>query len=605
VTRRRALVVAALVAVTAISTALRAVVPIWVLADPVEDDLLFVRLGTSLREGDWLGPYSFRTLQKGPGFPAFLAVVHQTHLPYLVAVHLVHLLACAAAAAAIGRATGSRRLGCWIYVVLALDPSYFGWGASRVLRDDWYSSLSLLLFALAALALPGRRAAGRTATRWVRLAATGVAAGAVLGAYWLTRAEHPWLLPALAWLLVAAAVLRRQRAGGPRTWRGWLVAAGPVAAGTAIAVAVLAAGIGAVAAQNQRSYGVSLTDNFAGGQFARLYSTWQSVHAGPERRYVPISKAQRLAVYRVSPAAAELEPALEGVEQGFVAGSCQRYRVCDDITAGLIPYAIRNATVRAGRADSEPAAQRYWGLVADQIAAACSDGRLSCGRPMPMMLPSLSQIYVSTFAASAWSSFRWLAIYGPAQTGRSPSAGSARNWALFHQSVNGVPATLPEQQSRERAGLDRARYLVVLRVAYAAGLLVTLLLAVVGYVLALRRRPPGWAPLWILGTAAGLAVAGRVLLLALIDSTSFATARASNYALPAVSFLLIFSVLGAVLLVRCVSRTGRVRGDAPVRPEPIPWVPPTPGRAAAGRTRIVSRITSAGGPGPARPARPW
>jgi hypothetical protein len=189
---------------------------------------------------------------------------------------------------------------------------------------------------------------------------------------------------------------------------------------------------------------------------------------------------------------------------------------------------------------------------------------------MPMMLPSLSQIHVSTFMASAWSSFRWLASYGPAQTARSPSSGSVRNWALFHQSVNGVPDTLQEQLSQERAGLDRARYLVVLRVAYATGLLVTLLLGLAGYVLAPRRRPPGWAPLWILGTAAGLAVLGRVLLLALIDSTSFATAEASNYALPAVSFLLIFSFLGTVLLVRSVSRTGRVRGAGTVRTAPIP-----------------------------------
>jgi hypothetical protein len=453
VSRRRALVVAALVAVTAISTALRAVVPLWVLADAVEDDQLFVRLGSALRAGDWLGPYTVRTLQKGSGFPAFLAVAQQTHLPYLVAVHLLHLGACAAAAGAIGR-IGGRRLGCLAYAVLALDPAYYGWGASRVLRDSWYSSLSLLLFALAALALSAARPAGptadRVAVRWVRVGLIGVVAGAVLAAYWLTRAEHPWLLPALAWLVVAAAVLRQRRGGRP-TWRGWLAAAGPVAAGCAIAVAVLALGVGAVAARNQRAYGVALTDDFAGGQFPRLYSQWQSVHAGPERRYVPIGKAKRLAVYRVSPAAAEIEANLEGPQQNFVAGSCRRYGVCDDITAGLIPYAIRNATVSAGRAPSEPAAQRYWGLVADQIAAACKDGRLSCGRPLPMMLPDPSGIDVSAFAASAWSSFGWLAVYGPAETARAPSNGSARSWALFHHIVNGVPDTPAEQ------GADRAR----------------------------------------------------------------------------------------------------------------------------------------------------
>ena len=162
VTRRRTLVVAGLAAVTILSTILRLLVPLWVIGDAVEDDQLFVRLGSSLREGAWLGPFDTRTLQKGPAFPAFLAAAQLTRLPYLLAVHLVHLLACAAAAAAIGRAAGSRSIGCWLYVVLALDPSFYGWGASRVLRDNWYSSVCLLLFALAALALPGSGSGGRS-----------------------------------------------------------------------------------------------------------------------------------------------------------------------------------------------------------------------------------------------------------------------------------------------------------------------------------------------------------------------------------------------------------------------------------------------------------
>ncbi len=404
-TRRRTLVVAGLAAVTILSTILRLLVPLWVIGDAVEDDQLFVRLGSSLRDGAWLGPFDTRTLQKGPAFPAFLALAQQTRLPYLLVVHLVHLLACAAAAGAIGRAAGSRQIGCWLYVVLALDPSYYGWGASRVLRDNWYSSVCLLLFALAALALPGSGSGGpAVASRWARRALAGVAAGLVLAGYWLTRAEHPWLLPAIAAVLAAAVVFRQHRQHRLRPagrWRGWLVAAGPVVGCAAVAVAVLAATTWGVAAQNRRAYGASLTDDFAGGQFARLYSTWQSVHAGPARRYVPISRPQRLAVYRVSGAAAGLEPALEGAQQGFVVGSCRRHRVCDDITAGLIPYAIRNATASAGEARTEEQAQRYWGLVADQIAAACSDGRLSCGRPMPTMLPSPSRISVGAFVASA------------------------------------------------------------------------------------------------------------------------------------------------------------------------------------------------------------
>ena len=271
----------------------------------------------------------------------------------------------------------------------------------------------------------------------------------------------------------------------------------------------------------------------------------------------------------MSVAASRLQPALEGAQQGFVAGSCRRHRVCDDITAGLIPYAIRNATVSAGEARTEEQAQRYWGLVADQIAAACSDGRLSCGRPMPTMLPSPSRISVTALVASAWSSFRWMATYRPADTARPPSTGSARNWALFQRTVNGLPATLQEHQQQERVGLARARYLAVLRLAYQAAVLLLLPLALAGYVLAPVRRPPRWSAVWVLGVAAGVAVLGRVLLLALIDSTSFLTAQASNYALPAMSFLLVFTALGVVLLLRCWPGASGL-----VRPRRPPWTWP-------------------------------
>src|SRR3954471_132435 len=39
------------------------------------DDMLFVKLGGYLAEGKWLGPYDQFTLMKGPGYPAFLAIV--------------------------------------------------------------------------------------------------------------------------------------------------------------------------------------------------------------------------------------------------------------------------------------------------------------------------------------------------------------------------------------------------------------------------------------------------------------------------------------------------------------------------------------------------
>ncbi|MDQ6927915.1 MAG: hypothetical protein M3159_04540 [Actinomycetota bacterium] len=540
-----------------LSIILRMISPLWVIADAAEDDQLFVRLGSFLQKG-WLGPFNERTLQKGPAYPAFLAVAHQTHLPYLFVIQVVHLAACGATAFAVWRLVRSKWIAFGIYVVLALDPAYFGYSAGRLLRDNWYSSVCLLLFALAALALPRPGpGASRGRSRWLAVGGVGLTSGFVLASYWLGRAEHPWMFPAIAVLLAGGVVARRRRLRmnpeptPERTyWREWTAAAAPVVVGTVLAVTVLGAAIFTVSWRNERAYGAFITDDLSGGEFARLYEVWQSVHAGPARRFVPISKPQRLAVYEVSRAARELQPSLEGSLQSWIIPGCQQLKVCDDIAAGWIPFALRGATAAAGHIETEAAAQSYWGRVADQITGACASGLLACARPMPMMLPSPSRFSPREFASSMWAGIRYLAGYHVADTERPFSTGTGINWTLFHDNVNGLPSALPRYRADESSALPRVRNLKVLRWVYSVAMFVLVPAALVGFVFALALRPRGLRTLWILGAAAGLAALGRLLLLALIDSTSFLVSAQPNYELPGVSFLLIFTVVGVVLLMR-------------------------------------------------------
>ena len=499
-TRRRTLVVAGLAAVTILSTILRLLVPLWVIGDAVEDDQLFVRLGSSLRDGAWLGPFDTRTLQKGPAFPAFLAVAQQTRLPYLLVVHLVHLLACAAAAGAIGRAAGSRPIGCWLYVVLALDPSYYGWGASRVLRDNWYSSVCLLLFALAALALPGSGSGGpAVASRWARRVLAGVAAGLVLAGYWLTRAEHPWLLPAIATVLAAAVVFRRHRLRPAGRWRGWLVAAGPVIGCAAVAVAVLAATTWGVAAQNRRAYGVSLTDDFAGGQFA---APVQHLAERPRGSRPPVRPDQPAAAPRRLPGERRGRPAAAG--PGGTAAGIRRRQL--PAPAGLRRHHRRADPVRDPQRDRQRGRGPHRGAGPALLGAGRRRDRGGVLRRAAVLRPADADDAAQPVPGQRGRlrgvgvvGFRWLATYGPADTDRPPSTGSAGNWALFHRTVNGLPATLRGTPEPERVGLARARYLAVLRLAYQAAVLVLLPVALAGYVLAPLRRPARWAAVWVLG----------------------------------------------------------------------------------------------------------
>ncbi len=56
------------------------------------DDMLFIELATNIKDTGWLGPYTYRTLAKGPFYPIFLAVNSSLGLPLLLSQNLLHLL---------------------------------------------------------------------------------------------------------------------------------------------------------------------------------------------------------------------------------------------------------------------------------------------------------------------------------------------------------------------------------------------------------------------------------------------------------------------------------------------------------------------------------
>lgn len=157
---------AALALVTVVSLVLHARNPMWLLADLGFDEALIANLAGELVQGQWLGPYHGLILSKGPAYPIFIAVAYKLHLPLLLADQLVHLVAAAIVAIAAWRLSRSAWLGIGVYVVLALDPTYFGPWGSRVSRETLYESLALMLVGSTILFLteaPGLTARG---LRW-------------------------------------------------------------------------------------------------------------------------------------------------------------------------------------------------------------------------------------------------------------------------------------------------------------------------------------------------------------------------------------------------------------------------------------------------------
>ena len=199
--RQRKLVLVSCLCLAACSLWLRAAVPVFAIGSAARDDRLFVRLAYHLGAGLWLGPYDQLTLAKGTAYPVFILAAFATRIPLKLAEQGLYLAASGVAAWLVARLTGSRVLPILLFGCLAFNPALWTTHLARVIREGTYVGLSLAVVMLAAVLLLTRRSA-LTARAHV---AVMVMLGVVGAVFWLTREEGVWIVPTLAFLVVAAA----------------------------------------------------------------------------------------------------------------------------------------------------------------------------------------------------------------------------------------------------------------------------------------------------------------------------------------------------------------------------------------------------------------
>lgn len=413
------------------------------------DDQLFARLANSLRDGNWLGPYDKLTLIKGPGFSAFLAATSAAGIPLRLAEQAVYLVGCWLVAHAAGRLSGRRWLCTVMFAAAALNPILWGRSLDRVVRENLYLGLTVLVLGLAALLLVPRRQqpapagdraqgdaadrvadgdrAGRTTgavgwTIWL-----GVLLGLALGWFWLTREEGVWIVPPLA-VLALDWLVRRWRAC-PRAGRLRFAAA--AAATLLVPVVVFAAVDLGVASINQRFYGVLETNEFRSKDFAAAYGALSRIQHDHWRRLVPVPHDARERAYAVSPAARRLAPSLDGPNgKGWTAVGCSWVPLtpCDDMQAAWFIWALRDAAEAAQQPSiSARNMERLYRQIAEEVNAACDRGAIPCLPARSGFTPPLRREYVPFVLRAAWDLASLLARLGdePPEDQRSEDSPAA------------------------------------------------------------------------------------------------------------------------------------------------------------------------------------
>ena len=316
--------------------------------------------------------------------------------------------------------------------------------------------------------------------------ALAVLVGLAVGLVAITKPTWQWVPVAVAAPLVYPLFLCIRRSGHR--------------ASTVLKVAlalllVVISGFGVVEGtklMNKRTYHVALVEDLSTGALARTWKLWASVEAGRPERYVPITKAMRLAVYRVSPTAAEMKPFLESPTDFWKNVDCHYTGICNE-SGNWFEWDLRDAANATGKIHSVADLQTFFDRIADDIQDACVKGSLKC-TSSPVLatgLPPLSQIPTATIAADTadgmWDMVRDQLAIGPPD-GTRPSKDDYNLWASVVPDMSSIDTVA---HGDSPTGL----YSVLRAIDGVYGIVNVLLLAAIGLALGvwlirrLSRRP--------------------------------------------------------------------------------------------------------------------
>lgn len=375
-------------------------------------------------------------------------------------------------------------------------------------------------------------------------------AGLILGWAWLTREEGVWFLPGLG-LLAAGAVLIHCKES-----RELLALARNlcIAAVTFIAVnATFMTG-------NRIAYGSFVGVGFKENNFKSALDALEDVDAGPVIPHVPVPLSARTEVAKISPTFAPISIALApgGRSFGWSNIGCQIYKdTCDDIAGGWFVWALREAASLNNFYQSPKMAAENFGKIANEIAAACSDGRLHCHRRWVSYMPRLNgqqwrSLPSSLFAVAGKVSFLNAPIPVAANLSSVRTTDFERYWSflnypdIFPVDQNGGHAISFVNPGEKLAANIRAGLVRFYKILVPLLLLAGLIAAAAASWRAVRARTLD--AMLATALAAWALVATRIVILALIDVSSFPAAHLS-YSSPANNMVIVAVFLSIAALI--------------------------------------------------------
>ena len=547
-----------IVLIFCLSLFLRWLIPAQIVPNSPNDDYLGVMLANNLLHGHWLGGWTSNTLSKPPAYSFFLMLAHFIPVDPTVILHAIYLLIVLAFLRNL-RKYFEKELKSWpalnrvFFLLFAFNPAVLANDFSRIYRISLDSLASLLFFVLilrlANVLKNIYLTADKTVWKSIKLSQYSKISSLIGFTYAvmiLTRSEGYWVL--ITSIPFVFAIWLSSIISNNRSWKSISKYSSGIVLIKMISVAVIAflVPIGIVSEVNKSVYGVSEIENFYTGNYARAINIWEGVENGKSTfSFIPVSKGQRDAVYKVSPAALSLKATLDGPPNtGWKTFNCSTTKICDE-SGAWFPWELRTAAIDNNHISNEIQFQQFFGVLANELENACKTHQIKCGAagaapgarsfldyPPHQLLDTSMKAFGSLFTLDQ------AANVGHPDNGQDPT-----ELKIWHETVNFNYLIVNDDFSNWKG---MAHTITTLRTIYQGLLPILFLLAT--YSLFIRRKKGAeilnWYALCVLGAmfvfSGGLAIVE--------SSLGFGAGFLSLYALPMQPLLLLFIAVGVSTL---------------------------------------------------------
>ena len=320
------------------------------------DALWFVR---SASHWYWGAPYSWTAFVRPCAYPIWIAVVHLLHLPLRPAIELLQIGGALVLLIALRRIGTNRWIAAGCFAAICFHPAGFQLN-NYTMSDTFYAAV--LWYVLGGLVLTAE-----TRRTWI-----AIATGGMIAILWNTR-EEGLLVAALVAIWVAILFVQEKSHGSSST----RLALARITRPLVVICAVAALAITGVYTANYLVYRSFARSEMTAHSFQALFHALLRIRPLEPKRYAPITSGTLQRAFDVSPTFAQLRPQFDGpLGEAWRTETHRRVGVPHEIGVGWIVWATRHAASAAGVFDTPEESQRFFKKAAQEINAACDDGRL-------------------------------------------------------------------------------------------------------------------------------------------------------------------------------------------------------------------------------------